>query len=88
MWPPSSGSSGMKLNSATNRLTTPSRVSSAAQRSVLLIVSSDATSPATRLAPTTLIGLFGSRSSSPKAASNTPYIRSGMCISASPVCCV
>ena len=85
MWPPSSGSSGMKLKSATNRLTTPSRVSRVAQRSATAIRSSDATSPATRLAPTTLIGLFGSRSSTPKAALATPTIRSGMCTRASPV---
>ena len=75
MWPPSSGSSGMALNSATNRLTTPSSMSSEAQRSATLIWSFEATSPATRLAPTTLIGLCGSRFSNPKAALKTPTMR-------------
>ena len=37
----------------------------------------EATSPATRLAPTTLIGLTASRSSAPTAALATPHSRLG-----------
>jgi hypothetical protein len=44
-----------------------------------------ASSPATRLAPTTLTGLSCSRSAPPNAAWNTPTIFSGMCTSASAV---
>ena len=56
MWPPSSGSSGMKLNRATNRFTEPSRMNMVATLSAALIWSVEATSPAARLAPTMLIG--------------------------------
>ena len=56
MWPPSSGSSGTKLNSATNRLTEPSTVNMLATLAGASIWSVAAISPAARLAPTMLIG--------------------------------
>ena len=56
MWPPSSGSSGMKLNNATKRLTEPSTVNMVATLAGASIWSVDAISPAARLAPTMLIG--------------------------------
>ena len=56
MCPPSSGSSGMKLNSATNRFTEPSTVKTVATLAAASIWSVEAISPAARLAPTMLIG--------------------------------
>ena len=46
----------MKLNSATNRFTEPSRVNIVATLSAAVSWLVDATSPAARLAPTMLIG--------------------------------
>ena len=59
MWPPSSGSSGMKLNSARNRFSDASSARMRIDRSRHDGSSTVTISPATRLAPTTLIGPSG-----------------------------
>ena len=70
MWPPSRGSSGTRFSNATNRFTLPSNDNQEATRSWIGTESATAISPATRLAPTTEIGLLMSRSA--PVASPTP----------------
>ncbi len=79
MWPPSSGSSGIRLktNSAMFRL--PRMPMRLAAFETSGTSGELAISPATRPTPTTLIGPFGSRGPLPNAACATPTRRCGRC---------
>ena len=71
MWPPSSGSSGTKLNMPMKKLKLAMRKSSVTSFSVIGKASLAAASPAKRPPPTIETGLSGSRSWSPTIARPT-----------------
>ena len=68
MWPPSSGSSGMKLNMPMKKLKPAISIVKNTSLSVADDSWWEATSPARRPPPTMLTGPVGSRSSSPTMA--------------------
>ena len=73
MWPPSSGSSGMKLNMPMKKLKPAISISRKTAFSLTGNCSADTVSPAIRPPPTMLTGPLGSRGCTPTIASATPH---------------
>ena len=77
MWPPSSGSSGMKLNIPMKKLKPATRLPKKTSFSVTSSSSLETISPENRLPPTMLTGLSCSRSCTPTIALATPHTLPG-----------